>query len=165
VAAKAVTKTNAMRMLDGLGIAYEVRGYDVDPDDLAAETAAAKLGMLEEEVFKTLVVRGDRTGVLLAVLPAGTRLDLRALARLTGDRRTETVALREVQPLTGYVRGAVTALACKKAYPVYIDETAELLDRIGVSAGARGLEIVLAPGDYMRAVAAVSGPISTPPPP
>jgi Cys-tRNA(Pro)/Cys-tRNA(Cys) deacylase len=154
-----------MRMLDGLGIAYEVRGYDVDPDDLAAETAAAKLGMLEAEVFKTLEVRRDRTGLQLSVLPAGTRLDLRALARLTGDRRTETVALREVQPLTGYVRGAVTALACKKAYPVYIDETAELLDRIGVSAGARGLEIVLAPGDYKRAVAAVSGPISTPPPP
>jgi Cys-tRNA(Pro)/Cys-tRNA(Cys) deacylase len=165
VAAKAVVKTNAMRILDGLGIPYAVHAYDADPDDLAAETAAAKLGMLEEEVFKTLVVRGDRTGILLAVVPAGTRLDLRALARLTGDRRTETVALREVQPLTGYVRGAVTALACKKAYPVYIDETAEVLDRIGVSAGARGLEIVLAPADYIRAVGAVLGPITTPSPP
>jgi Cys-tRNA(Pro)/Cys-tRNA(Cys) deacylase len=150
-----------MRLLDRAGIAYEVREYDVDPDDLAAETAAAKLGMPEEEVFKTLCVRGDRTGIMLAVIPAGTRLDLRALARLTGDRRTETVALREVQPLTGYVRGAVTALACRKAYPVFIDETAELLDRIGVSAGARGLEIVLAPADYMRAVGAVPGAIST----
>ncbi len=150
-----------MRLLDRAGIAYEVREYDVDPDDLAAETAAAKLGMREEEVFKTLVVRGDRTGIMLAVIPAGTRLDLRALARLTGDRRTETVALREVQPLTGYIRGAVTALACRKAYPVYIDETAELHDRIGVSAGARGLEIVLAPADYLRAVGAVPGAIST----
>jgi Cys-tRNA(Pro)/Cys-tRNA(Cys) deacylase len=150
-----------MRLLDRAGIVYEVREYDVDPDDLAAETAAAKLGMREEEVFKTLVVRGDRTGIMLAVIPAGTRLDLRALARLTGDRRTETVALREVQPLTGYVRGAVTALACRKSYPVYIDETAELLERIGVSAGARGLEIVLAPADYQRAVGAVVGAIST----
>lgn len=150
-----------MRILDRLGVAYEVRAYDVDPNDLAAETAAAKLGMREEEVFKTLVVRGDRSGILLAVIPAGTRLDLRALARATGDRRTETVALREVQPLTGYVRGAVTALACKKSYPVYIDETAELHARIGVSAGARGLEIVLAPADYMRAVGAVARAITT----
>lgn len=155
------SKTNAMRLLDRASIAYAVREYDVDPDDLAAETAAAKLGMREEEVFKTLVVRGDRTGVMLAVIPAGTRLDLRALARLSGDRRTETVALREVQPLTGYVRGAVTALACRKAYPVFIDETAELLDTIGVSAGARGVEIVLAPADYVRAVGAVSGAITT----
>lgn len=154
-------KTNAMRILDGLGIPYETRAYDADPDDLAAETAAAKLGMPVEEVFKTLVVRGDRSGILLAVLPAGTRLDLRALARLSGDRRVEPVALRDVQPLTGYVRGAVTALACRKAYPVFIDETAEVLDRIGVSAGARGLEIVLAPADYIRAVGAVPGPITT----
>ncbi len=149
-----------MRILDGLGVAYEVRTYDADPDDLAAETAATKLGMPEEQVFKTLVVRGDRTGILLAVIPAGTRLDLRALARYSGDRRAETVPLREVQPLTGYVRGAVTALACRKAYPVFIDETAQLHDRIGVSAGARGVEILLAPADYMRAVGAVAGDIT-----
>jgi Cys-tRNA(Pro)/Cys-tRNA(Cys) deacylase len=153
-------KTNAMRLLDGMRIAYQVREYAVDPDDLAAETAAAKLGLAEEQVFKTLVVRGDRRGVLLAAIPAGTRLDLKALARLSGDRNTETVPLKEVQPLTGYVRGAVTALGCKKAYPVFIDETAELCDTIGVSGGARGVEILLAPADYVRAVGASIGAIA-----
>jgi Cys-tRNA(Pro)/Cys-tRNA(Cys) deacylase len=153
-------KTNAMRLLDGMRIAYQVREYAVDPDDLAAETAAAKLGLAEEQVFKTLVVRGDRRGVLLAAIPAGTRLDLKALAGLSGDRNTETVPLKEVQPLTGYVRGAVTALGCKKAYPVFIDETAELCDTIGVSGGARGVEILLAPADYVRAVGASIGAIA-----
>jgi Cys-tRNA(Pro)/Cys-tRNA(Cys) deacylase len=153
-------KTNAMRLLDEMRIAYQVRQYAIDPDDLAAETAAAKLGLAEEQVFKTLVVRGDRRGVLLAAIPAGTRLDLKALARLSGDRNTETVPLKEVQPLTGYVRGAVTALGCKKAYPVFIDETAELCDTIGVSGGARGVEILLAPADYVRAVGASIGAIA-----
>ena len=158
-------KTNAMRILDGLGIAYEVREYEVDPGDLAAGTAAAKLGMPPEQVFKTLVVRGDRTGISLAAIPADRRLDLKALARISGDRRVEPVALREVQPLTGYLRGAVTALACKKAYPVFLDETADLFDVIGVSGGARGVEIVVAPADYARAVVARPGPIAAAMPP
>jgi Cys-tRNA(Pro)/Cys-tRNA(Cys) deacylase len=155
-------KTNAMRLLDGMGIAYQVREYAVDPSDLAAETAAAELGLAEEQVFKTLVVRGDRRGILLAAIPAGTRLDLKALARLSGDRGADTVPLKEVQPLTGYVRGAVTALGCKKAYPVFIDETAELCETIGVSGGARGVEILLAPLDYVRAVGATVGSIAVP---
>ena len=146
----------------GMGIAYEVREYAVDPGDLAAETVADKIGLPREQVFKTLVVRGDRIGVALAVVPAGTRLDLKALARLTGDRTVEPVALKEVQPLTGYVRGGVTALACKKPYPVFIDETAELFDVISVSAGTRGAQLLLAPADYARAVGAVAGAIATP---
>ena len=150
----ATSKTNAARALDRLGIAYELREYEVDPDDLAAESVALKLGMPAEQVFKTLVARGDRAGVCLAVIPGNAQLDLKALARATGDRKVDTVPLKEVQPLTGYIRGGVTALACKKDYPVLLDETAELYDVISVSAGQRGLQILLAPGDYLRAVGA-----------
>src|SRR4051812_47180441 len=119
-------KTNAVRILEDLGVKFELRDYEVDPDDLTAETVAAKVGLPPEQVFKTLVVRGDRNGVCLAVVPGNAELDLKALARLTGDRRMELASLKEVQPLTGYIRGGVTALACKKDYPVYIDERAIL---------------------------------------
>jgi len=132
----------------------------VDPEDLSAETVARKVGLPAEQVFKTLVARGDRTGVLLAVVPGDAELDLKALARLSGDRRVELVPLREVQPLTGYVRGGVTALACKKDYPVFADETLELFDSISVSSGLRGLQILLAPADYLRAVRATLGAIA-----
>ncbi|HEY0511587.1 MAG TPA: Cys-tRNA(Pro) deacylase [Thermoanaerobaculia bacterium] len=153
-------KTNAARLLDALGIPYELRDYEVDPDDLAAESVARKIGLPPEQVFKTLVARGDRTGVLLAVVPGDAELDLKALARLSGDRKTEVVALREVQPLTGYVRGGVTALAGRKDYPVFVDETIELFDVVSVSAGARGTQILLAPADYLRAARATVGPIA-----
>jgi Cys-tRNA(Pro)/Cys-tRNA(Cys) deacylase len=153
-------KTNAVRLLDTLGIAYQLRDYAVDPNDLAAESVAEKIGLPPEQVFKTLVGRGDRTGILLAVIPGNTQLDLKALAQLTGDRKVETVALKEVQPLTGYIRGGVTALAAKKAYPVYVDEFMELFDIISISAGVRGQQILLAPADYLRAVKGVVGMIS-----
>ena len=152
-------KTNAARILDGLGIAYELRSYEVDLEDLSATTVAAKVGLPAEQVFKTLVARGDRGGVVLAVVPGDATLDLKALARASGDRRTELVALKEVTPLTGYVRGGVTALACKKDYPVYLDETAILYDVISVSSGTRGLQIVLKPDDYARAVRATLCPL------
>lgn len=153
-------KTNAVRTLDTQGIRYELRSYEVDPEHLDAATVAAKVGLPPEQVFKTLVVRGDRHGVCLAVVPGDSELDLKALARLTGDRKIDTVPLKEVQPLTGYVRGAVTALACRKPYPVYADETIELFDVISVSAGARGTQIVLSPGDYIGAVGAKTGDIA-----
>jgi Cys-tRNA(Pro)/Cys-tRNA(Cys) deacylase len=140
--------------LEGLGIAHELREYEVDPNDLSAETVAAKIGMPAEQVFKTLAVRGDRNGVLLAVIPGDMELDLKALAHVSGDRKIEMIPLKEIQAVTGYVRGGVTALACKRDYPVYIDETAELFDLISISAGMRGLQIVLAPADYVRAVKA-----------
>jgi Cys-tRNA(Pro)/Cys-tRNA(Cys) deacylase len=155
-------KTNAARLLDALAIPYELREYAVDPGDLAAESVARKIGLPAEQVFKTLVVRGDRTGVLLAVVPGDEELDLKALARLSGDRKAEVVSLREVQPLTGYVRGGVTALAGKKDYPVFADETIELHDVVSVSAGARGTQIVLAPDGYLRATGARTGPIAKP---
>jgi Cys-tRNA(Pro)/Cys-tRNA(Cys) deacylase len=155
-------KTNACRLLDRLGIAYELRDYQVDLDDLSAETVAAKVGMAAGAVFKTLVVRGDRHGVCLAVVPGDAELDLKALARQTGDRKVDTVPLKEVQPLTGYIRGGVTALAGKKDYPVFFDESAILYERIAVSAGVRGTQIVLAPDDYARATAAVTCAIARP---
>ena len=145
-------KTNAARILDNLGVAHELRSYAVDLEDLSAVSVAAKLGLPPEQVFKTLVARGDRHGVCLALVAGDDHLDLKALARATGDRRCELVALREVLPLTGYIRGGVTALACKKDYPVLIDESAQLHPTISVSAGARGLQILLSPEDYARAV-------------
>lgn len=157
----ATPKTNALRLLDRLGIRYEVRGYEVDPEDLAAETVARKIGMPPAQVFKTLVARGDKQGICMAVVPGDCQLELKALARATGDKKVDTVPLKEVEPLTGYIRGGVTALACKKEYPVFLDEIAELFDVISVSAGMRGLQVLIAPEDYVRVtnarVAAISG--------
>lgn len=155
------SKTNAVRYLDGLKITYELREYEVDPDDLSAETVAAKVGLPAEQVFKTLLVRGDRTGLHFAVIPGNAEVDFKALAKLTGDRKTEMVPLKEVQPLTGYIRGGVTAMAGRKDCPVFVDETVELFDVISVSAGVRGLQILLAPADYLRATSATTGPIAT----
>jgi Cys-tRNA(Pro)/Cys-tRNA(Cys) deacylase len=157
-------KTNAVRLLDELKIRYELRTYEVDPDDLSAETVAAKIGLPPEQVFKTLVVRGDRTGICMAVIPGNSELNLKALAKATGDRKSELAPLKDVQPLTGYVRGGVTALAGKKAFPVYLDETAILFDLIAVSAGVRGAQILLNPDDYARATNAVIGEIAQPKP-
>jgi Cys-tRNA(Pro)/Cys-tRNA(Cys) deacylase len=153
-------KTNATRLLDGMGIRYRLAEYEVDPDDLAAETVARKIGLPPEQVFKTLVVRGDRGGVYLAVIPGNQELDAKALARLSGGRHVEMVPLKEVQGLTGYIRGGVTVLGCKRDYPVYADETIELFDEIAASAGVRGTQIVLAPADYLRATKAVVGAIA-----
>lgn len=153
-------KTNAARVLDSLGISYEIREYEVDPDDLAAESVARKVGLPPEQVFKTLVARGDKHGVCFAVVPGDQQLDLKGLASLTGDKKIDTVPLKEVQPLTGYIRGGVTALAPKKAYPVYADETLELFDVISISSGMRGAQILLSPSDYIRATAAKLGAIA-----
>ena len=153
-------KTNAARILDALGIRYELREYEVDEDDLSAESVARKVGLPPEQVFKTLICRGDRTGVLFAVVPAGAELDFKAAARLSGDRSVEMVALREVQPLTGYIRGGVTVPGARKDYPAYADETIELFDVISVSAGVRGTQLLLAPSDYLRATKARTGPLT-----
>jgi Cys-tRNA(Pro)/Cys-tRNA(Cys) deacylase len=153
-------KTNAARLLETLQVPHEIREYQVDPDDLTAGSVAAKIGLPPEQVFKTLVVKGDRAGVCLAVVPGNCELDLRALAKLTGDRRMDLVPLKDVQPLTGYIRGGVTALAGKKEYPVYVDETATLFDVISVSAGVRGSQILLSPDDYLRVAKGVLGEIA-----
>lgn len=155
-------KTNAARILDSLGIKYQLREYEVDPDDLTATTVAAKIGFPIEQVFKTLVARGDKNGVCLAVIPGDMQLDLKALAKVSSNRSVETVALKEVQPLTGYIRGGVTALACKKDYPVFADENLYLFEEISVSAGVRGTQILIAPDDYIKATKATVGQISKP---
>ena len=155
-------KTNAARLLDRLGIRYELREYDPGDEHLAAEEVAARVGLPPEQVFKTLVARGDRTGVMLAVVPGDAALDLKALAKLAGDRKCDTVSLKEVTPLTGYVRGGVTALASKKEYPTFVEETIELFDVVSVSAGVRGTQIILAPADYLRATKARIGAIAKP---
>jgi Cys-tRNA(Pro)/Cys-tRNA(Cys) deacylase len=147
-------KTNAARLLDQLSISYELREYEVDPEDLAAETVAAKIGLPPEQVFKTLVARGDRNGICMAVIPGDAELDLKALATASGDRKIQLIPVKELQGLTGYIRGGVTALAAKKDYPVYVDETIELFDTISISAGVRGLQILIAPSDYLRATKA-----------
>ncbi len=153
-------KTNAARQLDRLAIKYELRDYEVDPEHLEAELVADKIGLTYEKVFKTLLIRGDVNGLCFAVIPANAEVNFKALAKATGDRKMHMVPLKEVQPLTGYVRGGVTALACKKPYPVYIDASVVEQDVISVSAGVRGTQILLKPADYMKAVSATAAPIA-----
>jgi len=155
-------KTNAARMLDALVVNYELREYEVDPEDLAAESVAAKIGMPPEQVFKTLLARGDRNGPCFAVIPGNYELDIKALAKWSGDRKIELVPLKEVQPLTGYIRGGVTVLGAKKEFPVFADETIELWDVISISAGVRGTQVLLAPADYLRITQARVGEIGRP---
>ena len=153
--------TNAARILQRLGIRFELREYAVNESDLSAENVAGKVGLPLDQVWKTLVVRGDRTGVLFAVLAGSATLDLKALAKLSGTRSVETVPLKEVQPLTGYLRGGVTALGAKKDYPVFVDEMISVFEVVAVSAGVRGTQIFLAPADYLRATGATLGAIAT----
>ena len=153
-------KTNAVRLLDQLGISYELRHYEVDPDDLAAESVAAKIGMPPEQVFKTLIVRGDRQGPCFAVIPGNCELDLKAMAGASGNRKMEMIPLKDVQALTGYIRGGVTVLGAKKAFPVYADETVELWEKISISAGIRGTQILISPVDYLKATGAVLSDIA-----
>jgi Cys-tRNA(Pro)/Cys-tRNA(Cys) deacylase len=154
VAKKETVKTNAARILDAAGIHYELREYVVDEDDLSAPAVAEKIGMPPEQVFKTLVARGDRTGVLMACIPANTELDLKALAAASGNKKVELVAVKEVLGLTGYIRGGVSPVGTKKPYPFYLDETVDLFDIVSVSAGVRGCQMLLAPGGLAQATGA-----------
>lgn len=150
-----IAKTNAARLLDQRGIAYRVREYAIREDEHLDAVAVANLvGLPPDSVFKTLVARGDRNGPCMAVIPGPCTLDLKALARASGDRSVALLALKEVTPLTGYVRGGVTALGTKKVLPVYLDETAILFDEIAVSAGRKGLQLLLKPDDYVIATSA-----------
>lgn len=144
-------KTNAARLLDELGIAYVLYEAPVEATDLSAVTMAHKLGVAPEEVYKTLVARGDRLGVLMACIPAAAELDLKRLAAASGNKSVLMVPLKEVQPLTGYIRGGCSPLGAKKQYPVYLDESAVLQERIFISAGHRGVQLHLAPDDLLRA--------------
>jgi Cys-tRNA(Pro)/Cys-tRNA(Cys) deacylase len=154
-------KTNASRILDSAGIRYEIREYEVDELDLSAPRVAEAIGMAPEQVFKTLVARGDRSGVLLACIPANSELDLKGLAAASGNKKVELVAVKEVLGLTGYIRGGVSPVGTRKAYPTYLDETAELWDVISVSAGTRGQQMLIAPSDLARVTDARLAPIAT----
>jgi Cys-tRNA(Pro)/Cys-tRNA(Cys) deacylase len=150
-------KTNAARLLDSLGIGYEVRTYEVDPEDLTALSVARKIGLPAEQVFKTLLTRvsAGGSGHLFAVIPGDAELDLKKLAQAAGVKKVELASLKDVEPLTGYVRGGVTVMAARTAFPAYADETIELHDVVSISAGQRGTQLVLAPADYLRATGAM----------
>lgn len=151
---QAKVKTNAARILDRLGIVYELREYQVDEEDLSAPHVAELVGLPPEQVFKTLVVRGDRGGILMACLPGSAELDLKALAAASGNKHVELAPSKEILALTGYIRGGVSPVGTKKTYPVFLDESALRWPRIAVSAGIRGCQMLLSPDDLRRAVEA-----------
>ncbi len=144
-----MTKTNAMRLLTQAGISYQTASYDYDEKDLSGLKAAAAISMPPEQVFKTLVTRGDKTGVTVFCIPVCCTLDLKKAAQVSGNKKIEMVHQNELLSLTGYIRGGCSPVGMKKAYPTYIDETAELYDEIAVSAGARGQQLLLAPESLM----------------
>ena len=148
------SKTNALRALDALSIAYELRTYEVDPEDLTAMSVARKIGLPPEQVFKTLLTEANTGEHFFAVIPGDSELDLKKLAQAAAVKKVELVALKSVEPLTGYVRGGVTVLAAKKPFPAYVDDTIELFDVVSVSAGTRGTQVLLSPADYLRATGA-----------
>jgi len=154
-------KTNGARFLESLNIPVELQEYEVDPEDLSAISVAKKIGMPPEQVFKTLLTTGGPGEFVFAVIPGDAELDFKKLAKAAGLRKAEMVSLKDVQPLTGYIRGGVTIFGAKKAFPVFVDETAILFDKISVSAGTRGTQLILAPDDYLRAAAAMEVPVVT----
>jgi Cys-tRNA(Pro)/Cys-tRNA(Cys) deacylase len=153
-------KTIAARILDQLDIAYELRAYEVNEDELDAVTVARKVNLPPEAVFKTLVARGDKTGVLMALVAADAELDLKKLATVSGNKKIELVAVKELLGLTGYIRGGCSPLGAKKQFPVWIDETVILSEQVSISAGQRGLQIILAPDDLQRATEAILADIA-----
>jgi len=155
-------KTIAARTLDQLKISYELRAYEVSEDELDAIAVARKVNMPPGATFKTLVARGDKTGVIMACIPGDAELDLKKFAALTGNKRVEMVAVKEIQSLTGYVRGGVSPLGSKKAYPLYLDRSALDHERVSVSAGHRGLQMILDPHDLQRAASATLADLTKP---
>lgn len=143
-------KTLAVRLLDRMKVSYELREYQWSEEELDAVTVARKIGMPPAAVFKTLVARGDRTGVLLACVAADAELDLKKLASASGNKKVELVPVKEIQSLTGYVRGGVSPIGARKQYPLYLDLTAQASSAISVSAGIRGLQMILTPEDLQR---------------
>ena len=144
-------KTNAARILDGLSIQYELLEYHLDETDFSAEAAAKCVNLPPEQVFKTLVVRGDKTGVLMVCLPATSELSPKKLAAASGNKQVEMVPLKEIQPLTGYIRGGCSPIGTKKKYPVYIDQSSKNFDRIAVNAGHQGVLFMIDTKDLLAA--------------
>jgi len=155
-----VKKTNAVRILDRLNLPYRLQEFPVNQTDLSAEYAADRMGVPLERVFKTLVVRGNKTGVLVVSIPGGSELDLKALAGFSGNKKVEMLPVKEVRQLTGYVRGAVSPLGMKSRYSFYLDQSALRFPSIFISAGAHGIQISLAPQDLILALDATVGNIT-----
>ncbi len=138
-------KTNVMRLLDAAGIAYEAREYEVDEQDLSGVHAAQLLGEDVDSVFKTLVLKGEKNGYLVCCIPVAEELDLKKAAKVAGDKKVEMIPMKDLLPVTGYIRGGCSPIGMKKKFPTYIEETAVLFDRIAVSGGMRGAQIFLEP--------------------
>ena len=147
-----IAKTNAARLLDKAKVSYELIPYEVDENDLSAIHVAASLGENIEQVFKTLVLHGDKSGYFVCVIPGEHEVDLKLAAKASGNKKCDLIPVKELLPLTGYIRGGCSPLAGKKHYPVFVDESAILHERIYVSAGHRGVQLRLAPDDLLRAV-------------
>ncbi len=157
-----ISKTNAARLLDKAGVAYELIPYTVDENNLAVDHVAHELGENIEQVFKTLVLRGDRTGNIVCVVPGHTEVNLKAAAKLSGNKSVEMIAMKELLPTTGYIRGGCSPIGMKKPFPTYIHNTCMDFPHIYVSAGVRGLQIKIAPGDLVAYVHAAMGDIAQP---
>ncbi|NLL43721.1 MAG: Cys-tRNA(Pro) deacylase [Firmicutes bacterium] len=155
-------KTNAARLLERLGIEYQLLEYRVDEQDLSAEHVARELGLPSKQVFKTMVLRGDKGGVFVCCIPGNGELDLKRVAQLTGNKKVELVPMKEIFGLTGYVRGGCSPLAMKKQYPTFLDSRALDFDFIVVSAGVRGAQLGLAPKDLVTALRAELGELISP---
>lgn len=147
-----MTKTNAMRLLDSAGVIYEVKEYEYDESELSGVYAAEAIGMPPEQVFKTLVTRGDKVGILIFCIPVNCELELKKAAAVSSNKKLEMIHVKEILELTGYIRGGCSPIGMKKQYPTYIDETAMLFDIIAVSAGVRGQQIILKPEDLIKYV-------------
>lgn len=156
-------KTNAARILDRLKIKYELVEYAVDPDNLAADHVAAELGEPIEQVYKTLVLRGDKTGIIVCVVAGNREVDLKKAAKVSGNKKVEMIHMKELLPLTGYIRGGCTSIGMKKHYPTFISEEAAGFPFVYVSAGKRGLQLKLSPADLLRAAEATLADISSMP--
>lgn len=143
--------TNVCRILEKMGIGFETRQYEYDEDDLSGVHAAEALGLDCEQVFKTLVAQGDKNGHCVFVIPVAEELDLKKCASVSGNKRVELIAVKQLLPLTGYIRGGCSPIGMKKKLPTYVDETALLCDHIAVSAGQRGVQVYLKPEDLLRA--------------
>ena len=152
MAKKKHVKTNAVRILEKLGIEYRLKEYDVDENDLSGMTVAAKIGLPPRQVFKTLVARGVKKGIVMAAVPTDSELNLKALATAMEDKKVELVPVREIQKLTGYIRGGVSPVGTKKPYPVFLDESSLQWPFISLSAGVRGCQMLIDPRDLVKAV-------------
>ncbi|CDA22122.1 MAG TPA: Cys-tRNA(Pro) deacylase [Porphyromonadaceae bacterium] len=155
-----ITKTNAARLLDKAGISYELIPYEVDPENLAATHVAEQLGEDIERVFKTLVLRGDRNGIFVCVVPGDMEVDLKAAAKISGNKSAEMIAMKELLPTTGYIRGGCSPIGMKKHFPTYIHATAVDFDFIYVSAGVRGIQVKIAPQSLISFIGATVGEIA-----